>query len=137
MPQNDKGSQSLGPLLLLFLCSEFEARPVDSEVATQPLLQEPRRVTGHYAAGDSEDGDAGKVRGLMGRGGGAAPNLWCCYRLYARSMSMFSHLQPPPCLPQRTRIFVHASDFVPPSSLPKHLHAGVCCSELGADPRAS
>ncbi|KAF8058036.1 PREP1 [Scenedesmus sp. PABB004] len=36
---------------------EFEARPVDSEVATQPLLPEPRTVTAHYAAGDSEDGD--------------------------------------------------------------------------------
>jgi hypothetical protein len=41
--------------------SEFEARPVDSEVETQPLLQEPRRVTKHYAAGDGEEGDAGKV----------------------------------------------------------------------------
>eukprot|EP00775_Hariotina_reticulata_P005466 gene5466-5701_t len=40
---------------------EFEARPVDSEVETQPLLQEPRRVTQHYAAGDGEEGDAGKA----------------------------------------------------------------------------
>lgn len=44
--------------------SEFEARPVDSEVATQPLLPEPRTVTAHYAAGDSEDGD-GKVGQLQ------------------------------------------------------------------------
>eukprot|EP00879_Flechtneria_rotunda_P006113 GHRR01006426.1.p1 GENE.GHRR01006426.1~~GHRR01006426.1.p1 ORF type:complete len:1001 (+),score=416.66 GHRR01006426.1:475-3477(+) len=37
--------------------SDFEACPVDSEVTSQPLMQEPRRVTAHYAAGDSEDGD--------------------------------------------------------------------------------
>eukprot|EP00878_Enallax_costatus_P000486 GHUV01000578.1.p1 GENE.GHUV01000578.1~~GHUV01000578.1.p1 ORF type:complete len:1096 (+),score=414.34 GHUV01000578.1:291-3290(+) len=37
--------------------SDFEARPVDSEVGTQPLLHEPRTVTAHYAAGDSEEGD--------------------------------------------------------------------------------
>lgn len=37
--------------------SEFEARPVHSEVGTQPLLPEPRTVTAHYAAGDSQDGD--------------------------------------------------------------------------------
>jgi hypothetical protein len=41
-------------------CSEFDARPVDSEVQTQPLLQEPRTVTAHYAAGEAEEGD-GKV----------------------------------------------------------------------------
>lgn len=41
--------------------SEFEARAVDSAVATQPLLPEPRRVTAHYAAGDSEEGDGGKA----------------------------------------------------------------------------
>jgi hypothetical protein len=40
--------------------SEFDARPVDSEVQTQPLLQEPRTVTAHYAAGEAEEGD-GKV----------------------------------------------------------------------------
>uniref|UniRef100_A0A383WCE6 Peptidase M16C associated domain-containing protein n=1 Tax=Tetradesmus obliquus TaxID=3088 RepID=A0A383WCE6_TETOB len=37
--------------------SEFDARPVDSEVATQPLLPEPRSVTAHYAAGEAEEGD--------------------------------------------------------------------------------
>jgi hypothetical protein len=42
-------------------CSEFDARPVDSEVQTQPLLQETRSVTAHYAAGEAEEGD-GKVR---------------------------------------------------------------------------
>lgn len=47
-------------LVFLFSCSDFEARPVDSEVGTQPLLHEPRTVTAHYAAGDSEEGD-GKV----------------------------------------------------------------------------
>ena len=57
-------------------CSEFEARPVDSAVATQPLLQEPRRVTAHYAAGDSEE-DSGKVRVLRGgRGGRQVQGQW-------------------------------------------------------------
>lgn len=47
--------------LLAAYLDEFEARPVDSHVETQRLWTEPRRVTGHYAAGDSEE-DSGKVR---------------------------------------------------------------------------
>lgn len=49
---------------VLGCCSGFDARPVDSEVGTQPLLQQPRTVTAHYAAGDSEEGD-GKVSNIM------------------------------------------------------------------------
>jgi len=37
--------------------SEFEARKVDSAVATQALKPEPRKVVAHYAAGD-EEGDS-------------------------------------------------------------------------------
>jgi len=43
--------------LLAAYLDEFEARPVDSHVETQPLLKEPRKVTDYYAAGDNEDGD--------------------------------------------------------------------------------
>lgn len=43
------------------VCSEFDARPVESDVATQPLLTAPRTVTAHYAVGDGEESD-GKVR---------------------------------------------------------------------------
>lgn len=38
--------------------SEFEARPVDSAVAPQPLFNEPRKVVERYAAG-AEDGEEG------------------------------------------------------------------------------
>jgi Zn-dependent M16 (insulinase) family peptidase len=42
--------------------SEFEARPVDSSVAPQPLFKEPRRVVDRYAAGEgSEDGGEPKA----------------------------------------------------------------------------
>ncbi|KAI8467060.1 MAG: peptidase M16C associated-domain-containing protein [Monoraphidium minutum] len=40
---------------------EFNARPVNSAVATQALLQEPRRVTAEYAAGEGEEGEEQKA----------------------------------------------------------------------------
>jgi Zn-dependent M16 (insulinase) family peptidase len=41
---------------------EFEALPVDSTVAAEPLLKEPRTVSKYYAAGegDGEGGDEGR-----------------------------------------------------------------------------
>jgi presequence protease len=38
---------------------EFDARPSDSTVKSQPLFAEPRRVVGHYAAGAGGEDDAG------------------------------------------------------------------------------
>lgn len=36
---------------------------VSSAVATQKLWKEPKKVVEKYAAGESEEGEAGKVRG--------------------------------------------------------------------------
>jgi hypothetical protein len=61
-------------------CSEFDARPVDSEVQTQPLLQEPRTVTAHYAAGEAEEGD-GKVRSSSSSSSSTCPHKQCFMHL--------------------------------------------------------
>lgn len=47
--------------LLSAYLDEFEARPVDSTVHTQPLFKEPRKVSETYAAGQGgdEDGEGG------------------------------------------------------------------------------
>ena len=39
---------------------QFEARPVDSHVAGQPLFTEPRRVVDRYVAGEGDGVDAGE-----------------------------------------------------------------------------
>lgn len=37
--------------------SEYQAKPVNSAVATQKLMREPRKVVKHYAAGDQKEGE--------------------------------------------------------------------------------
>ncbi len=56
-------------LLDAYLC-EFEARPSNSAVETQPLHQQERKVTQYYAAGDGEEGEQ-KVGVRAGR-----PTCW-------------------------------------------------------------
>ncbi|KAG2444514.1 hypothetical protein HXX76_001261 [Chlamydomonas incerta] len=50
--------------------SEFERRPVDSAVATQALMHEPRTVTEYYAAGAAGE-EGGEEGGAPGGGGEA------------------------------------------------------------------
>lgn len=102
----------------LRLRSEFDARPVDSDVATQPPLPEPRRVTTHYAAGDNEDGD-GKVR-LPAAGCQSASAQWHrqLQQLCMRSLPT----------PRRPVLRTHASC----APAPANLAAGVRRRQLGA-----
>ena len=44
---------------------QFDARPVDSHVAGQPLFSEPRRVVDRYVAGEGDGGDAGEDAGKV------------------------------------------------------------------------
>ena len=49
--------------ILAAYLDEFDARPVDSDVVTQPLWSAPRRIVEQYAAGDGEDGDGAAASG--------------------------------------------------------------------------